>query len=148
MDEQRLPGVAQGSCSGSVEGLPPLHHERHGPGGCRCGHARPAHDRVRVGRLSGIEVPVAVCVVEPGRRDPGVPFVWQPGPTMSGLRRPSSVGPRLEKVVIELLSELMAPTTMEFFAVAGDEIVENCVPQPPIARRSFPADSRNMSAGR
>ncbi|TWT41947.1 hypothetical protein RAS1_30710 [Phycisphaerae bacterium RAS1] len=41
---------------------------------------------------------------------------------MSGLRRPSSAGPQLEKVVIESSFEFSAPTAMWFLAQAGGAV--------------------------
>jgi hypothetical protein len=48
---------------------------------------------------------------------------WQPGALMSGFMRPSSVGPQLEKDVIESSFEFSAPTVMWFLAVAGGAVL-------------------------
>ena len=47
------------------------------------------------------------------------PSLWQPGAEMSGLSRPSSVGPQLEKKVMVSLLEFKAPTAMKFLAAPG-----------------------------
>ncbi len=47
---------------------------------------------------------------------------WQPGAAMSGLRRPSSVGPQLVKLVWESSLEFSAPTVMWFLAQAGGAV--------------------------
>jgi hypothetical protein len=60
---------------------------------------------------------------------------------MSGLRRPSSVGPKLVNPVMESSFELMAPTEIVFFAVDGEAIVPK-VPHGAPPWRSLPADSK------
>jgi hypothetical protein len=49
--------------------------------------------------------------------------LWQPGAEMSGLIRPSSVGPQLVKLVTELLFEFIAPTVRWFLAQAGGAVL-------------------------
>ena len=50
-------------------------------------------------------------------------LLWQPGPEMSGLSRPSSVGPQLLKEVMELSLEFRAPTVMWFLDGPGGAIL-------------------------
>ena len=54
---------------------------------------------------------------------PPSPLDWQPGAETSGLIRPSSVGPQLEKLVIESSLEFNAPTVMWFLAHAGGAVL-------------------------
>ena len=72
-----------------------------------------------------IDVPQYVPYPPPGKVlvTPLSSSLWQPGPVTSGLSRPSSAGPQLEKYVIESSFELSAPTVMWFFAHAGGAVV-------------------------
>jgi len=75
---------------------------------------------------------------------PPSPLVWHPGAEMSGLMRPSSVGPQEEKELVRSVLESTEPTVMWFLAQAGGAVEKNSPkfplssPRQRVTCRSFP----------
>ena len=67
--------------------------------------------------------PAPAVAPAPVEVTPPSPLLWQPGPEMSGLMRPSSQGPHEVKPVTVSLLEFKAPTVMWFLAQAGGGVV-------------------------
>ena len=67
---------------------------------------------------------------------PAADSILEPVAEMSGFKRPSSVGPLLEKNATELLLPCnKAPTVVTFFALPGDDVELTCPSSLPAANK-------------